>query len=118
MSATINQRQNVNYNTVQPKQKSNTAKTSLGLIGLAVGTTCATDGFERSFEKSVNEAVASYRNNTSILSRTFTKKEYVTKFIKDAKTRAAITGIGAAVIATATGMAAGTLIDAMTNRNK
>lgn len=117
MSTTINQTPNV-YNNTQPKQKSHTARNTLGLAGLAIGTTCATDGFEKSFETSVNEAVQSYRKNMDILNRTFNKKEYVTRFIKDAKTKAAVLGAGVAITATASGLAAGTLIDAITNRNK
>ena len=119
MTRTINNTRNIDYSYQQPKvKKSNTARNSLGLSGLAIGTVCATDSFEKGFGNNVREAVQSYKENADILRNAFTKKDYVNKFIKDKKTKSAIIGVGTVVTATASAMAAGTIIDAISNKTK
>lgn len=117
MSTSINKTGNLDFN-IQPKQKNHTARNSLGFAGLAVGSACVSDSFEKGFGNNIREAVQSYKENADIVRNAFTKKEYINKFIKDARIKSVAIGAGVAIATTATGMAVGTLIDAALNKNK
>lgn len=118
MSNSINRTNGVDFNHTQPKQKTHTARNTLGLTGLALGATCAADSFEKSFGSNIKEAAQSYKENADLVRNAFTKKEYINKFMKDAKTKSVAIGAGVAVAATATGLAVGTLVDAVVNKTK
>lgn len=95
----------------QKESKSNGAKMTLGLAGAATGTAHATFLNSTRFGTDINRAVDSYNKNKNIIKNTFTKKEYINKFIKDARIKRAGAGMAIAVAATAAGLAFGTVID-------